>query len=42
MSTHYVRKGLLLHLTALNDTHTHTYLVGLLWTSDQPDAETYT
>jgi len=24
-----------------SDTHTHTHSVGLLWTSDQPDAETF-
>jgi len=32
-------EGLLLCLITINDTHTHT--VGNLWTSDRPDAETY-
>ena len=27
---------------AISLTHTHTHSVGLLWTSDQPDAETFT
>ena len=36
--------GLLLHLITLNHTHTHTHThtIGLLWTRDQPDAETST
>jgi hypothetical protein len=44
----YSRYGwLLLHLTPGHNqcdthTHTHTYSVGLLWTSDQPVAETST
>ena len=37
-------KGLLLHLIGLNDTHTQTHTnihsVGLLWTRDQPVADT--
>ena len=30
-----VRRSLLLHLITLNDTHTHTHPVGLLWTTDR-------
>jgi len=30
-------------LVTVSDTHTHTpHFVGLLWTGDQPDAETFT
>jgi hypothetical protein len=35
-------RALSLHLITLNDTSTYTYSVGLLWTSDRPDAETST
>jgi hypothetical protein len=40
--THCRRRGLLLHLLTLNDTHTHTHSVGLLCIGDQPEAETST
>ena len=50
--THCRRRGLLLHLITLSDTHTHTHSlslslslslsVGLLWIGDQPEAETST
>ena len=33
-------RELLLYLITLNDTHTHSHTLGLLWTSDQPVAET--
>jgi len=44
LPTRCMCSGLLLYLITHNDTHTHTYThsVGLLWTSDQPDAETST
>jgi len=40
LSTHCRRRGLLLHLITLHDTHTHK--LALLWTRARPDAETST
>jgi hypothetical protein len=39
-STALVGLGLL--IVQVPRTHSHTHAVGLLWTSDQPDAEIYT
>jgi len=36
LPNHCRSRGILLHLTTLNDTHTHTHSVGLLWTRDRP------
>jgi len=50
LPTHCRRRGWLLHLITLNDTHTHTHThtsgtlpqtVELLWTMDRPFAETF-
>jgi len=40
LPTHCWYNGLFLHMITLNDTHIHTYSVGLLSTRDRPDAET--
>jgi len=39
LPTRFTCRGLLLYLITHSDTHTHTHSIGLLWTSDQPDAE---